>query len=280
MAEHETSRCARPELAALLACYEHDLLEAEERRRFEDHLLECDACFAELERGARVTAAMREHAPDLLRALHRREATSVSAGHALRRLARAVLEGLRRPAILAPVLAALVIAVVLLRPGSAPPDLAGLATFPTDIVAGSEVRAPGTAETDALRELLATGRGHIAAGNFAAAERFLQAARDRTPESTEAAWLLGLALALQGAPERAIAPLEFAAASPDSTARVMGQWILANCYLKLGEVDQARSRLEQVRAAGGPFAGSAAGVLARMPGPAHGQKREATRQGR
>ncbi len=297
MTERETSACARPELAALIARYEHDLLDADERRRLEDHLLECDTCFSELERGARVAGALRDHAPALLRALNRGRAeagveTVVEAGveaaveagvetgvetgprlHPLRGFAQTLVAGLRRPAVLAPVLAAAVVAVVLLRPHPGRPDITQWASFPTDVAVSTEVRGEEVRDVDvrgeevpdtpaaALDQLLAAGRGHIAAGNYASAERFLRAAREREPESPEAAWLYGLALALNGAPERAIAPLELAATSPDSAARAMALWVLANCHLKLGQAEQAARRLEEVRAGGGEYAGEAARVL-------------------
>lgn len=51
-----------PEAAAgLLARYEFGTLSDDERRAFELHLLECDACFAELERGSAVVAEMKGH---------------------------------------------------------------------------------------------------------------------------------------------------------------------------------------------------------------------------
>jgi len=283
MADSKTPACARPELGALIARFEHDLLDEEERRRLEEHLLECDACFAELERGARVAATFRDHAPELLRALNRGPAATDAGAPALRRFGRLVqvgLTGLRRPAILASVLAAAVVAIVLLRPHPGRLDITQWARFPTDVAvtadvrgaSGPEVGAPPAeagAETpaagpDELDELIATGRGHIAAGNYGSAERFLSAARERAPESPEVAWLLGLALALGAAPERAIVPLEFAAASPDSATATLALWILANCHLRLEQADRAVQRLEEVRAGGGPYAEEAGRVLEKI----------------
>jgi hypothetical protein len=69
--ERGISKCTRADLQVLLGRYEFDTLGVQERHAVEAHVLECDVCFAELERGAGAVASMREHATELTRALNK-----------------------------------------------------------------------------------------------------------------------------------------------------------------------------------------------------------------
>ena len=51
--------CAREDLHRLLTRYEFGAITAEEKVAFERHVLECDACFEDLERGAAAVRALR-----------------------------------------------------------------------------------------------------------------------------------------------------------------------------------------------------------------------------
>ncbi len=67
--DREPSRCAQPDGDRLLGSYLFGLLDRGERARFEEHLLGCDACFAELERSAPLVATLQVHARPLGRRL-------------------------------------------------------------------------------------------------------------------------------------------------------------------------------------------------------------------
>ncbi|MCK4302762.1 MAG: hypothetical protein KAY24_00835, partial [Candidatus Eisenbacteria sp.] len=142
MADQQEKACrGHDELAALLARYECGALSDKERLAFEAHLLECDECFAELERSADVAAAMRDHAPALLQVLAEREAEEgARQRHSPASLASRVErfgERLHRlclplasPQVVVPVLIGLLVIAVGVREFSRPPGLARLATFP------------------------------------------------------------------------------------------------------------------------------------------------------
>jgi hypothetical protein len=52
--------CTDQDLGKLLGSYELGLLSDEERRRFENHLLECETCFQSLYQGAPITSLIRK----------------------------------------------------------------------------------------------------------------------------------------------------------------------------------------------------------------------------
>ncbi len=274
MTERPTSTCHEPEVGDLIGRYEHGLLTGEEKRRFEAHLLECDHCFAELERGAEVASAMRAHAPALRHALQPQPAARVSgaergtrgtsapgAGHGWSALARGARRFWRGPVWVPAAVAALLLLFLLNAPWRTP-DPEDLVRYPTQVAAEDLMRAgdrPG-----ALAELLAAGGGHLNAGDYGAAVRFLRAARDRAPEDARAAAWLGLALALGGRPEDALGHLEAAAAAPDTARPAQALWTLAHCYLDLGRTDDAHAVLMRIRDEEDPYAHEAARLLARL----------------
>lgn len=230
MTDAHTPRCQAPDIARMISRYEHGLLTSAERQRLEAHVLGCDACFAELERGSIVCEACQ--APGLAAALTERPVRGVAL--------------LRCPAI-ALMTAGLLLCILMLgKPG--PPT--ELTDFPTEVTLTDIPRAGGTGEV--LNELIRAGSGHLNLGHYAQAERFLRTARERAPEDPRAAYLLGLVIALRGDPEGAIPHLTAAAEeSADAT------WLLAIAYLKSGRADRARDLLADIAARGGPHAADA-----------------------
>src|SRR5262245_6452826 len=61
--------CSRPDLRAMMARYEFGAVDHDERATVDAHLLSCDVCVAELERGTTVVDAMRADGPRFRRVL-------------------------------------------------------------------------------------------------------------------------------------------------------------------------------------------------------------------
>jgi tetratricopeptide (TPR) repeat protein len=247
--------CTSPELRQLLARYEFGALTPEERVAFEKHILECDACFAELERGEPTVATMRERASSYVRIL-REEAS--------RGRARARSPLWLRPWALVPAAVILVALVLSQVPKMIGPQPYGdLASFPREEVASDVVRAPGV--RDAVRELMEAGAGYFDRGRYADAQRFFRAALDRDPEQAEAAYLLGLSLALSGRAGEASAYLEAAVRLSSPTLEPKASWALANAYLKAGKIDEATRTLDLLGRGVGGYAEKARALRARIP---------------
>ncbi len=248
-------RCTNRAIGVMIGRYEHGRLDETERRSFEAHLLECDYCFAELERGDAAASAMRDHAGELREALRRDRW-------------RAWWPARRRTA-LVPIGVAVLLAAFIAHDALRSPDSARWASYPAtlsdiiDLDDPGQVREPGTA--DPLDELLAAGRGHYDAGADAEAVRFLRAARRRVPEDLRAATLLGLALARSGDAAAALPHLRFATSTADSAWGDLARWGAANCHLALDQSAEAESLLIEIRNRGGRFAPEADQLLERLP---------------
>jgi tetratricopeptide (TPR) repeat protein len=263
----DTGGCTDPGLGQLLGRYEFGAVDQDERFRFEKHVLECDACFAELARGAPVAAHMRAHAGELLAALNPAAPSAAPRKSrmpaALERAARtfAIPALLLRPRLLAPAFAVVMLGVlgVWFARG---PDPAGLASFGREPVAPDLVRGPGS--DDAVHELMQTGAAHFDLGQYAEAERRFRAALERRPASAPAAYLAGLSRALMGDPRGAVGDLERAARLADPDLAPRANWALANAYLAAGRLDDARAMLRDLSAGGGPLAGRARALLQRL----------------
>lgn len=273
MSDRSDSVCAHPDVGRLLVRYEFGAVSTQEKALFERHLFECDACFAELERGSLLTRVLHEH-PDRFRAvLERADASAgvapvdaaapapkprapVRTGAASRRTgAWASLRARAfRPWVAVPAAAAGLLVVGVLRFARAP-DPSRLATFPRDEMGSTALRAPGI--HDDLRELLDTGAGYFDTGRYDEAARYFQAARDRDPKLAEAAFALGLALALAGDARTAIPHLRSAVESAQGNLRDRARWVLANAYLRVGDVSSARRELELLEATPGEWSGRA-----------------------
>jgi tetratricopeptide (TPR) repeat protein len=255
-----TNRNAHCEFSDLLLRYELGALSNEERRSFEAHLLECDDCFAELERGSAAVAKMRERAPALRRVLHEAEEPQ---GVRLRDLTSRLRVWLR-PQIAVPVLVGLLLVAVGVREWVLSPDPARLASFPAEEIATGTVRAGSAADPPA--ELVESGAGYFNLGRYDEAARFFRAALEHDPEHARAAYLLGLSLALAGESEEAIPHLE--KASRLSPEQLKAFWVLANAYLVAGRDEDARAVLEGlVRAdsVSGTYASRARELLGKLP---------------
>jgi tetratricopeptide (TPR) repeat protein len=241
----------------LLARYEMGRLSDEERRRFEAHVLSCDACFAELERSSAVAETMRRDAARLLEALVQRRRRAVLTGPLGWR---AVLARLLRWPVLVPAGAVVLLLVGLWISGQRDPRR--LAQFPTDPLPTELVRAPAAPEP--ARELLEAGRAHFNLGHYDEAARRFEAALRWGSEEPATRYLLGVSLALAGRTEEAIPHLEAAASAPDSLGRA-ARWVLANAHLAEGDIAAARRLLRELARGEGPLAQRARRLLARLP---------------
>ncbi len=252
--------CPRPELQALVARYELGALEPAERAAFEQHVLECDACVLELERGVRMAEALREGRSGFAALLQEeppaaavtaasRSTVSVPAPRVQRRLAGLV--PLFRPRLLVPAAAALLIGLGLWQEARRS-DIRRWASFPPQIAASGGMRSstPG----DAVAELLDAGASYFDLGQHAEAQRYFRAALEREPDSVPAAYGLGLVLAVGGDLQGAIPLLERAAPRAEGEQRDAVQWVLANAYLARGEREAARRVLALLVASSGAYA--------------------------
>jgi tetratricopeptide (TPR) repeat protein len=124
------------------------------------------------------------------------------------------------------------------------------------------VRAPEMQAAE--RELMEAGAGYFDLGRYDEAARRFRAALQRDPELAEAAYALGLSLALSGDARGAIAPLESATRLATGELLEQARWVLANAHLKSGHIAAARAELERLGAASGEHGARARELTARL----------------
>ena len=242
------SACDRPDVRPLLARYEFGAVDRDERGLVDAHVLECDVCFAELERGADVVTALRDDPQRFRRAL----------------------DGLSPPVrshrtlfvrIALPLAACVAIALGVVV-ATRWTDETRLATFPQEIDRARVVRAPGALA--AVDELVATGASYFDLGRYAEAERYFEAACRRDSTRADAAYALGLALALGGDPARGAASLGRAVRLAPEGEGDAARWALANAYLAAGRGQEARRELATLSAGTSSEARRAEALLRRL----------------
>ena len=244
-------------MSKLVAAYEFGMLPDEERAAFEQHVLECDACFQELERGAPVVSVLRERARD------RAESLGEQRSRVVRPQRRwAFRWPARRIAALAGAVAILAV-VFLPRLPSGPADYRDFATFPREGPSSTLVRGLGAAGS--VAELVEVGLAHLDVGDFEQAELRFDAAVQRDSTSVEALYLLGLSRALQGESVKAVPSLEAAADLAPENLLPKVMWTLANAYVKAGMLEEARVTLRRLAAGTDEFAEKGRDLLERLP---------------
>jgi len=257
--------CANPAMHDMLGRYEFGAVSDDERAAFERHAVECDACFAELERGSVAVAHLRERSDrfaELLRPAPAAAPAPAEVAAAPRRW-RPQLFGLR------PQLA-VAAALTLVAAGTGGWWLAGRraadparwASFPREAAARHIVRGPEP--HDAVRELMETGASYFDLGRYADAERRFRAALERQPDLAEAEYFAGLSRALAGDPSGAVPNLERAVGLATGVLRPKAHWALANAYLASRRTAEAKRELEGLASEGGELGEPARDLLARL----------------
>ena len=228
--------CTDPKVGALLAGYEMDLLDSEQRLTFEAHLAACDACLDELFHTAPYTTAMRTASGDVLSRLpSRSDARDVTDTRSA--VEQPWWSRFRLPVLVPVAAAAAAAALLLVRPASGPGSLGELAIVEPLPWTTVETRA---GELEAER-IFQRGMANYARGDYAAAAATLSAAVERgAGDSTwtkldQARLFLGLSFLLIDDPENGGPHLETAARADSPPLRDRARWYLAQSRLMTGD---------------------------------------------
>lgn len=263
--------CANPEIGAMITRYEFGLLNQEERKQFEAHLLSCDACFADFYEFAPVAQAMKAHPRECLEALQARPGW----GTRIKQFFQAVLDDLqtfleplprtiRIPAFALATVSVVAFALFLIAPQWQYADLAEIARiaddeFPTVL---RSTRAPTPLQT--ADSLFQHALYQYKNKNDSVTVRLLQEALALAPAQAAAQFFLGVSLLHAGAADSAIAHLQQAAALQDSNWEEASRWYLSQAYLKKNEGEAAQNELQIVAAAEGRRAEGAKALLEKI----------------
>ena len=253
-------------MAALLACFETGSVTEEERLELEAHLLECDVCFAELERGSEVVAALVGNRSRWLSLLE--PSTAPQPDRAGVRPVPRARSFFRRYWSWRPVLAATAVLVLLavaasLRLLPTGTGYAALASFPHEKLSADLVR--GGQLTDTVREIMETGAGYYDTGRYREAENYFRAALNRDGTLAEAAYLVGLCRIAVEDYAGAVPLLEKAAGLADESLKSRALWALANADLKTRNLASARLILGDLASGNDEYTTMAQKLLERLP---------------
>ncbi len=250
--------CIDSSLGSQIWRYELDDLDAAERERFEEHLMVCAACRAELTKMAPAIDAIRSNRADLLSNLETDgvsfdqisaeisgkrispEHRMSSAAGSPSRLAE-WLAVWRRPWVFAPSLAA-VTAVVLMVIFWSPRQSIYLGALRFEPLLYERNAGRGN---EALRghDPFVEGMDAYCTNDFRGAESRLSKAVRRDPANMTAWLYLGVSRYMGQKPRAAIKALRRAGSSADVTIHDSAQWYLAQAFLLNNQADSALARI-------------------------------------
>ena len=241
-------KCMNPQIAQLITRYELNLVSEEERRSFENHLLQCDACFKDFYEMSPVIEVMSENRQELLQAIESTETAHQPAADAqgLVELVKEWLQSQRRPLLAGGAFAfALLVVLILLPSGQSYRDLAVLAPFEAS---EQTFTLRGEIEED-WQATWQRGRNAYRHGRYAEAIDSLKKAHKLNPEHAGIMLYLGVSYLLDAKPDSARGYLHQVAVDTSARPtkwRATAHWYLGNLFLQANEAGQAKRAFETV----------------------------------
>jgi tetratricopeptide (TPR) repeat protein len=243
-------RCTNPAVGKLISLYEFGQLSNEEKKAFENHLLDCDHCFQSLYEMSPVTRLMRQYPEFFFKALKAEHRSSVKKKiggirSELWARIRNALAPLPRPIwLLAPIAAAalIVMAIHLAAPTGEYSDLARIEPIPYIPIA---MRA-GEAQTENTR-LFKESMQFYASGDYQSAIAKLSLLVAKESTNAEAHFYLGLCYLLsRQTVDSAIIHLEKALTLGDNSFAEKCHWYLGNAFLLKEDGKKAIEEFDKV----------------------------------
>ena len=258
--------CTAMDQGRNLPLFELDLLSAEEREQFEQHIMVCDHCRAELEQNRAYVPALREHRQELidhLRSLNAgilgvREGTRAAEspwwrGGARSRTSLRLLIGT----------AALLVAAIVFWPSSTNVPTKSLALVSPEPLGYQKFTARDlTSEAERMR--FDAAMDDYLRGDYRRCAAGLAEILRRNPSAPSARLYLGVCYDLMREPRLAISTLDPLVRDPQSPYLAEGRWYLAQAYALAGETSAARAILHDLIAGNGKFSGEASALLKRL----------------
>lgn len=262
-------KCQDPKIGKLIMRYELNLVSDEEKRLFEAHLLDCDACYLELYSLSPAIKTMAANKEALLAVLETGEEEKVADIESDQRARRFFSIDLshwsRRPRIgwqLGLAALAMILVAILLTPlQQTPAELATIGEAPLPLHVKQLL---GRRATPGEQDMMQQGLVAYDNSDYVEAVRWLSKAHRAEPDNYLASFYLGASYLMLAQPDSAAASLQHAVGTPWQEQAVRARWLLANTYLLQDEVSRAKEQLRLVQAAGGEYANEATELLARL----------------
>jgi tetratricopeptide (TPR) repeat protein len=269
--------CTNEKTGRLITLYELNQLRENDRRRFEEHLLECRFCSQELQEMLPLISTMRDSRIEIRQALAGEgmsfaeeketllEKSRDRAGQSLIEsffgTIRQLLTDVRRPVVWAPAAVVALILIFLLPWGRAPnPYLPYLddSKAPYSRVA---FRGPAGQINVEAQKAFNAGMAEYLRDNYDLAIQHLKRAVQRAPEESQYWFYLGVSHYLARHSGPAIETLNRALSTTDESLRAKARWYLAQAYLLRGDLKQAQLHLHEIIGVGGEYSARADSLL-------------------
>ena len=236
--------CANPNDGSLLLQYTLNLLDEEDRYRFEVHMMSCEFCRLELSKGDPETAFIGARKEHIVEALHeegisfeglKEELIAVKRKKSvfqdfLRDISEKIA-WLSRPRVLVPagVIAGVLLMVLLLKHSE--PDNAYLSMLSFDKFPCQELSTRAPAPTFSISPLFTAGMKAYTENDYGNATKILKEATQESPDKWDYWFYLGMSYYLDKQAEPAIAALLKADKLNQYALEVEIKWFLAQSYL-------------------------------------------------
>ncbi|MFQ5486728.1 MAG: zf-HC2 domain-containing protein [Desulfobacterales bacterium] len=245
-------KCIDSRLGEMIWQYQLGKLSADERNRFEAHLLECDCCFQEAYAMHAVVERFRENPQPFLKELSRPAAPNLK-GRLESMLDDVIAATTALPKMLrfafgsAVAVAVIILAFILIQTPAQLSDLARIEPYSFQPLAPM-----GAGRSEAERHFL-RGMEHYNKGEYYFAIESLRNAVASDSTDPEFQFFLGVTYLLLDSTESAIELLH-TAASTSSRFEARSRWYLGNAYLLLGDGIKALAEFQAAVKLGGSYA--------------------------
>ena len=251
--------CTNPKMKQLISLYQFDLLSEAQKTSVEAHLLECDACFAELYRLSPAMELINKKPDQFVSALQPRQTIFTNIFKLMKKFVCAlkntgllILTTISKmweiPAIkiIIPAAATIILAIFVLLPSSKQySDLAIL-----DKASYISFRLKGPAEITNTQKIFEKAMKFYAQDKYAEAIPMLLDFTKKEPDSAYGNFYLGVCLVLTDQLERGIEKLEISAKLCQQHELLILEercyWYLGNAYLKINKVKEALIFFEKI----------------------------------
>jgi tetratricopeptide (TPR) repeat protein len=269
--------CAREEIGRLITLYELDQLSEKDRRRFEEHLLECPHCLQELQEMLPLISTMRESRVEIRQALAGQGMSFAEEKEALLEKSRdragesliasfygiiqRLLTDVRRPVVWAPAVAVALILIFLLPWGRSPNPYLPYLDYSKAPYSRVAFRGPAGQINVEAQKAFNAGMAEYLRDNYDLAIQHLKRAVRRAPEESQYWFYLGVSQYLARHPGSGIEALNRALSTTDESLRAKARWYLAQAYLLRGDLKQVQLHLHEIIGVGGEYSARADSLL-------------------
>ena len=266
--------CGNSNDGSLLIQYTLNLLDEEDRYRFEVHMMSCEFCRLELSKGDPETAFIGVRKEHIVEALHEegisfeRLKEELTAAKRKKRVFQSFLGDLSekiawlfRPRVLVPAGVIAVVLLIVMLPKHSEPDNVYLSMLSFDKFAYQELSTRAMGSTFSMSPLFTVGMKAYSENDYGNAAKILKEATQESPEKWDYWFYLGVSYYLDKQAEPAIAALLEADKLNQYALEIEIKWFLAQSYLLIKDSNSALVHLRWLEDKPGEYSSRAISLV-------------------